>query len=97
MYLRILKPGETILEVEVRQVTLPSVDGQVTPMEGHDRMLTVLKPGLVTYARSDQPEDAREAVDVGAGLAEVLPHAVTIFMNRAEVISTSAPKHDEVH
>lgn len=80
MKLRILKPGETIVEAEVRQVTLAGLEGQSTPMDGHEYMLTLLKPGPVIYARSDRPEAERERVDIARGVAEVLPYAVTIFV-----------------
>ena len=83
MRLKILKPGEVLLESEVRQVTLPGVGGQSTPMEGHDRMIAVLKGGRVTYSRADRPESSREGIDIVGGVAEVLPYAVTIFVNES--------------
>ena len=84
MNLTVLKPGETVLEAEVKQVTLPGEAGELTPMDGHDRMLTVLKEGRFNYLGADEESGKLEEYEIGGGVAEIRHDAITIFVKHAK-------------
>ena len=85
MKLRILTPARAVVETEVTQVTLPGAAGQLTPMQGHDLLLTPLIAGRLYFSAVDaEGKVERQDYTIGAGVAEVLKDAVTIFTMSAE-------------
>ncbi len=80
MKLRILKPGTIVAEAEVDAVTLPGASGQLTPMNGHDLLLTPLKQGAVYFRPiiKGAPGEKQE-YKISGGVAEILKDAVTVF------------------
>lgn len=86
MRLSVLKPNEDIIEATVDRVTLPGADGQITPMEGHDRMLSTTDGGLMYFFRTGEEESAKEQYDISPGIIEVTHDAVTLFVKHAERI-----------
>jgi F0F1-type ATP synthase epsilon subunit len=88
MRLSVLKPNEDLIDAEVDQVTLPGTFGQITPMEGHDRLLSTTDGGLLYFTRTadGEEEPAREEYHISPGIIEVTHHSVTLFVERAERI-----------
>jgi len=84
MLLSILKPGETVLKVDVSRVTLPGTEGQMTPMEGHDRLLALIERGNVSLFTTEGEEEVREEYEISRGIAEVTHTDVTLFVDEAK-------------
>lgn len=84
MNLKVLKPEEVIVDTDVKSVTLPGVDGEITPMVGHDLLVTVLKRGKMHFIRTDEEaEPEREYFDIDGGIAEVTHTSAIVFVHEA--------------
>ena len=86
MQLTVLKPGEEILRATVEQVTLPGAAGQITPMEGHDRLLSTTDGGPMYFYRADVEEPVKEEYEISPGIMDVMPDSVVLFVEDAKRI-----------
>lgn len=82
MKLSILIPDGKVAEAQVHAVTLPGAAGQLTPMTGHDRMLTPLVAGTLSFTR----DGARENYQLAPGFAEIRADGVTVFTTAAKLL-----------
>ncbi|MCD6452133.1 MAG: ATP synthase F1 subunit epsilon [Acidobacteria bacterium] len=78
--LKILTPDASCLEEEVSGVMVPGEEGYFGVLPGHIPLFSRVKPGRLTYWMG---KSIRHFA-VGGGYAEVLPNAVTIFVDVAE-------------
>ena len=86
MQLTVMNPGEEIARATVSQVTLPGASGQITPMEGHDRLLSTTDGGLMYFFRSDVEEPVKEEYEISSGIIDVMPDSVVLFVENAKRI-----------
>ena len=87
MKLKILKPSTIVAEAEVDAVTLPGLAGQLTPMSGHDLLITPLKAGVVYFKPLvNGVVGDKQEYKIGDGFAEILKDRVTVFTESAEAI-----------
>lgn len=78
--LRVISPSELLVDEEVREVTLPSLEGYVGILPGHRPLFVALGRGQLTYRRSNE----QEKIPVHGGYAEVLPDRVLVFTQKAK-------------
>lgn len=65
---------------EIRSVTLPTVDGVITVLPRHERLMSVLKSGpVVVRLKTEQ-----EVYAISGGLADVSPEAIKLLVQTAE-------------
>lgn len=64
-----------LLETEVKEVTLPGLEGYLGILPGHRSLLTVLGEGKIIYRKEGQ----KEQFSVRGGYAEILPERVLVF------------------
>jgi|GEM_PF-1852339 len=83
MRLRVLTPSAVVAEVDVGSVTVPSVEGVLTAMPGHDTLLALLKPGDL-HCEVAGGETGRLEFNIGPGLCEVIHDQVTVCVSHAE-------------
>ncbi|MBN1282368.1 MAG: hypothetical protein JXA24_01170 [Proteobacteria bacterium] len=89
MKLFVLSPSEAVAEALVDSVTLPSVDGPLTALQGHDTLLALLEEGMVrcSLAGARGKREVRE-FRTGPGLAEVIHDMVTVCAASAVEVET---------
>ncbi len=75
LHLRVITPKRLLADVEVKAVSLPTVEGYIGVLPGHRRLLTALGKGWITY-RLGQRE---ERYHVEGGVAEVSGDRVLVF------------------
>jgi F-type H+-transporting ATPase subunit epsilon len=75
LQLKVITPHELLVEAEVKEVTLPSLEGYLGILPGHRSLLTVLGEGIITYRKERQEEQ----FSVQGGYAEILPDRVLVF------------------
>ncbi|MFH1830140.1 MAG: hypothetical protein ABH871_05125 [Pseudomonadota bacterium] len=84
MHLKVLTYDRIVLEAEVKFVTLPGVDGEITAMDGHDRLIKILRKGNMHFIRSqEQEEPEREYYEIDGGIAEITHTSVILFVQDA--------------
>ena len=75
LHLKVISPSELLVDEEVKEVSLPSLEGYLGILPGHRPLFVALGRGQLTYKRSNQQEE----VLIPGGYAEVLPDRVLVF------------------
>jgi len=80
LHLKVIIPSELLVDEEVQEVYLPSLEGYLGILPGHRPLFVALGHGQLTYKRSgDQHE-----LSVNGGFAEVLPDRVLVFIEQGK-------------
>ena len=82
--LEIVTPEHTIYSEPVEMVTLPGVDGQMTVLPQHVRLITQLVPGELIVRKQSRDE----FLAVGEGLVEVTNDRLSIVTNMAVALDS---------
>lgn len=77
----IASPERIVMKEEVKQVTVPTVMGEVTVLPLHIPLVALLKPGVIEVLTTD---GRREIMSVSGGLLEVMAGKVVILADTAE-------------
>jgi F-type H+-transporting ATPase subunit epsilon len=80
LHLRVITPRSLVVDEEVEEVTIPSLDGELGILPGHRPLYAALGSGELTYRASGR----RESLSVRGGYAEVGPERVTAFTELSE-------------
>jgi F-type H+-transporting ATPase subunit epsilon len=75
LHLKVISPSELLVDEDVQEVSLPSLEGYLGILPGHRPHFVALGRGQVTYKRSDRQSE----LSILGGYAEVLPDRVVIF------------------
>ena len=79
--LKIVTPEKVVLSKQVSQVSVSTVEGQITVLPNHVPLVSRLAPGEVIAKTGNQEENL---MVVSSGLVEVLPGQVIILADSAE-------------
>jgi len=80
IHLEIVTPERKILEVDVEQVQIPGLNGELGILPGHTEMVSQLKPaGLLSYSTGTE----RGEISISGGFVEVNSNQVIILADRA--------------
>ncbi len=80
LHLKVISPSELLVDDEVQEVSLPSLEGYLGIFPGHRPLFVALGSGLLTYKRSGDPHE----ISVDGGYAEVLPDRVLVFTEKGK-------------
>jgi len=78
--LRVITPRSLLADMDVDEVTIPSLEGYLGILPGHRPLYTALSTGLVTYRAGD----TGESFPVRGGYAEIGPKLVVVFAELSE-------------
>jgi len=78
--LEIVTPEKRVLAAEVDSVTLPTASGESGILPNHASLVSVLKPGLLSYSI----KGSTEKLAVSAGFVEVSDNKVAVLVDLAE-------------
>jgi len=78
--LRVITPRSLLADLDVDEVTIPSLEGYLGVLPGHRPLFAALGPGLVSYRTGDRGESC----PVRGGYAEVGPELVVVFVELSE-------------
>ena len=83
--LEIISPDQTLLNQEVKQVSLPAYEGMMTILKDHISLITFLRPGLIEVEENNKID--KFYVEEGT---------VEFFNNKLLILSSTATKLDEL-
>lgn len=86
MGFEIATPERVVLKKEVKQVTVPTTEGEITVLPKHSPLIAVLKPGVIEAKLED---DSMEIMSVAGGF-------VNILKNKLVILADSAQKGEEL-
>jgi F-type H+-transporting ATPase subunit epsilon len=78
--LDIVTPDKAIVHEQVDEVQLPGWEGALGILPGHTPLLAMLKPGELWYRKGQE----KIFFVLDFGMAEVLPHKVTVLVRLAD-------------
>ena len=78
--LKVISPTELLVDEEVQEVYLPSLEGYLGIFPGHRSLFVALGQGQLTYKRSSKQGD----LQIQGGYAEVLPDRVLVFTEKGK-------------
>jgi F-type H+-transporting ATPase subunit epsilon len=78
--LRVITSQSLLADIDVDEVSIPSLEGYLGILPGHRPLFTALGTGLVTYRSGD----TGESFPVRGGYAEVGPELVVVFAELSE-------------
>ena len=84
LQLRVFTSREQLADVEVQDVTLPSLEGYVGIFPGHRPLLLALGEGELSY----RIQSKQESFSVRGGYAQISPDKVLVF---TEIIPNEPP------
>lgn len=79
MILEIITPEKKVYSSEVSEVVLPTLDGEVDILPGHQPLLTMLEPGEIEAVGAQ----GREYLAVDKGFARVLGDTISVLTEAA--------------
>ncbi|MFA7088002.1 MAG: ATP synthase F1 subunit epsilon [Patescibacteria group bacterium] len=77
----IATPERVVLKEEIRQVTLPTAEGELTILPEHIPLVSILKPGVLEIKKMD---DSLDVMAVSGGFLEVMRDKIVILADTAE-------------
>ena len=83
--LEIISPDETLLNQEVKQVSLPAYEGMMTILKDHISLITFLRPGLIEVEENNKID--KFYVEEGT---------VEFFNNKLLILSSTATRLDKL-
>ena len=78
--LKVIAPRKLLVDEEIRELSLPSLDGYLGILPGHRPLFLALGAGRITYRVAEK----EEILSVQGGYAEVLPERVLVFTELSE-------------
>ncbi len=78
--LKVISPTDLLVDEEVLEVSLPSLEGYLGILPGHRPLFVALGQGLLIYKRSNKQSE----LPVQRGYAEILPDRVFVFIEKAK-------------
>ena len=85
--LKVISPTELLVDEEVQEVYLPSLEGYLGIFPGHRSLFVALGQGQLTYKRSSMQSD----LQIQGGYAEVLPDRVLVFTEKGKDEKNQSP------
>tara|TARA_B110000211_G_scaffold203995_1_gene237183 strand:- start:4899 stop:5288 length:390 start_codon:yes stop_codon:yes gene_type:complete len=83
--LEIISPDQTLLNQEVKQVSLPAYEGIMTILKDHISLITFLRPGFIEVEKNNKID--KFYVEEGT---------VEFFNNKLLILSSTATKLDKL-
>lgn len=87
MQARLTSPEGTLLDQEVYELVVPTVEGDVSVMPGHTQLVIALRPGVV-HVTAHKNSDEHDHFAVGGGLLRVDNDTVEISAETAEHVDS---------
>ena len=78
--LKVISPRKVLVDEEVQEISLPSLEGYVGILPGHRPLLLALGEGDITYRLAGR----EESLTVRGGFAEVLFEKILVFTKSIE-------------
>jgi len=86
--LKVISPKKLLVDDEVKEISLPSLDGYLGILPGHRNMLVALGEGDITY----KLQQTEKSVSIQGGYAKIFSGQVLVF---AEFVKNETDKPDE--
>ena len=80
LHLKIITPKKIAMEVDIKKITIPSSDGEITILPRHANLFCLLIEGVVKFQTND---DEEELLAIGGGYLETDGEIVELLVTKA--------------
>ena len=80
LQLKVISPKDLLVDEEVLEVSLPSLEGSLGILPGHRPLFVALGSGLLAYKKTNRQGE----LHVQGGYAEISPDRVLVFTKKAK-------------
>jgi F-type H+-transporting ATPase subunit epsilon len=80
LILKVVTPTRLLVDAEVEEVQLPTIDGLIGVMPGHRPLIAAIGRGTLSYRQGPDGE----SFSVEGGTAEIQPDRVLVFTRTVE-------------
>jgi len=87
----LVSPERILMSADAEQAIIPGVEGEFTVLAGHAPVIAEILPGVIHVKLTN----AKKAVFVKSGFAEVNPETVTVLAAHAFVVDEADPRQLE--
>ncbi len=77
----IVTPERVVLKEMVKQITVPTTEGEITVLPKHEPLVAILKPGVIEMKLED---GSTEIASVAGGFISILRNKIVILADTAE-------------
>lgn len=88
LHLRVITPRKLMVEANVDEVSLPSLEGYLGILPGHRPLVVALGKGMISYKLAKK----EVSIPVQGGFAEILPESVLVFTELGKDESSQSPE-----
>jgi F-type H+-transporting ATPase subunit epsilon len=81
---KIVTPEKVVIEKEISQATIPTVDGEITILPNHRSYIAGIKPGEILVKCVDGKNDRDCALAVSGGFIEFAENKLVVLADTAE-------------
>lgn len=79
IHLKIITPRKIVIDQDVDLVSVPSADGELTILEHHANLFSLLKEGIIKFKQKDK----ENFLSIGGGYLETDGEVLTILVSKA--------------
>lgn len=76
LHLTIASPAEVFFDGEATEVSLPSVEGVIQILAGHEPLITTLRVGTISYTA----HGVEQSLNASGGVVEVAENRCTVLL-----------------
>ena len=82
--LEVVTPERRVVDTETEVVTVPTASGEAGILANHAPLVSLLKPGLLSYAVKGSSE--KEKLAIAGGFVEISNNQVSVLTDMAETV-----------
>jgi len=79
LHLKVITPKKVVLEDDIRSITVPSADGEITILPRHISLFSLLKEGIMKIKKGEQ----EDFLAIGGGYLETDGKKINVLVSRA--------------
>lgn len=85
MNLKLITLGGIMVDRDIYEITIPTTDGEIGVFPGHEPLVVVAKPGVLTvrYGKGDA-DNKLDYFAVSGGVVKISPHDVQVLVDEAD-------------
>ena len=85
MNLKLITLGGIVVDQDIYEITIPTTEGEIGVFPGHEPLVVVAKPGVLTvrYAKGDG-DNKLDYFAISGGVVKLSPHHVQVLVDEAD-------------
>jgi F-type H+-transporting ATPase subunit epsilon len=83
LHLKIVTPQKVVLEKDIKSITLPSADGEITILPHHENLFSLLNEGIIRFKFNSPAGEEEDYLAIGGGYAQTDGENINVLVSKA--------------